>query len=147
MWTEAGTYNNRVFMFRVVKKLDFCYGHRLLDYDGKCAHPHGHNGQVEVEFSSDKLDERGMVIDFVDIKREVKAFLDQEFDHKMLLRQDDPLVKVLKEMGEPVFIMQENPTAENIAKVIFNFAISRGLPVTSVRLWETSTSFAECSGS
>lgn len=134
-------------MFRVVKKLDFCYGHRLLDYDGKCAHPHGHNGRVEVEFSSDKLDERGMVIDFVDIKRELKAFLDQEFDHKMLLRQDDPLVKVFKEMGEPVFLMQENPTAENIAKVIFNFAISRGLPVTSVRLWETSSSFAECSSS
>ncbi|MDX1386127.1 MAG: 6-carboxytetrahydropterin synthase, partial [bacterium] len=76
-------------MFKVVKQLDFCYGHRLLDYDGKCAHPHGHNAMVEVEFSSKKLDDRGMVIDFVDIKRELKAFLDQEFDHKMLLRQDD----------------------------------------------------------
>ena len=131
-------------MFRVVKKLDFCYGHRLLDYDGKCAHPHGHNGIVEVEFTKDQLDSRGMVIDFVEIKKEIKVFLDQELDHKMLLRKDDPLVKTLQDMGEPIFIMQENPTAENIAQVIFNYAVSRGLPITSVRLWETPTSFAEC---
>ena len=134
-------------MFKVVKRLDFCYGHRLMDYEGKCAHPHGHNGIIEVEFSSETLDERGMVIDFVDIKKEVKAFLDHEMDHKMLLRQDDPLVKVLKEMGEPVFVMQDNPTAENIAQVVYNYAVSRGLAVTSVKLWETRTSYAECSGS
>lgn len=131
-------------MFEVVKKLEFCYGHRLLDYDGKCAHPHGHNGIVEVAFAAESLDKRGMVVDFVDIKKEVHAFLDQELDHKMLLRSDDPLVAVLKDMGEPVFIMQENPTAENIARLIYEYAHSRGLPVISVRLWETSSSYAEC---
>lgn len=131
-------------MFKVVKKLDFCYGHRLLDYEGKCAHPHGHNGRVEIEVSSEGLDSRGMVIDFGDIKKEVQSFLDGELDHRMLLRMDDPLTPLLKEMGEPVFVMQENPTAENIAKIILNFAINRGLPVTAVRLWETPSSYAEC---
>lgn len=131
-------------MFKVAKKLDFCYGHRLMEYDGKCAHPHGHNGRVEVEFSKEQIDSRGMVIDFVDIKKELKAFLDQELDHKMLLRFDDPLVKMLQEINEPIFIMQENPTAENIAQVILNYAISRGMPITRVRLWETPTSYAEC---
>lgn len=133
-------------MYQVVKKLDFCYGHRLLDYQGKCAHPHGHNGVVEVEFSREELDGRGMVVDFQDIKNEVKAFLDQELDHKMLLRKDDPLVPILKDMNEPVFLMQENPTAENIAQLIFNYALSRDLPVTAVRLWETPSSYAECRG-
>jgi 6-pyruvoyltetrahydropterin/6-carboxytetrahydropterin synthase len=134
-------------MFRVVKKLDFCYGHRLLDYQGKCAHPHGHNGMVEIEFSRVELDKRGMVVDFQDIKNEIKVFLDQELDHKMLLRKDDPLVRILKEINEPVFVMQENPTAENIAQLIFNYALSRDLPVSAVRLWETPSSYAECRAS
>jgi 6-pyruvoyltetrahydropterin/6-carboxytetrahydropterin synthase len=133
-------------MYHVVKELDFCYGHRLLNYEGKCAHPHGHNGKVEIEFGSEKLDERGMVLDFVDIKSEVKRFLDEELDHKMILRQDDVLTKMLREMGEPVFVMQENPTAENIARLIFQYAQSRGLPVTAVRLWETRSSYAEYRG-
>jgi len=101
---------------------------------------------VEIEFASESLDDRGMVIDFVDIKNEVKSFLDEELDHKMLLRKDDPLTKVLQEMDEPVFVMQDNPTAENIARLIYNYALSRELPVVSVRLWETETSYAQFSG-
>lgn len=130
-------------MYRVVKELNFCYGHRLLDYQGKCAHPHGHNGRVEIEFGAQALDKRGMVIDFVDIKAEVKRFLDEELDHQMLLRRDDPLTKILQEMGEPVFVMEQNPTAENIARVIFEYAKGRGLPVLGVKLWETHSSYAE----
>ena len=130
-------------MYRVVKELSFCYGHRLLDYQGKCAHPHGHNGRVEIEFGTEKLDHRGMVIDFVDIKTEVKRFLDEELDHKMLLRRDDPLTRVLQDLKEPVFVMEQNPTAENIARVIFDYAQARGLPVLSVKLWETDSSYAE----
>lgn len=130
-------------MYRVVKELTFCYGHRLLDYQGKCAHPHGHNGRVEIEFGTEQLDHRGMVIDFVDIKAEVKRFLDDELDHKMLLRRDDPLTRILQDMNEPVFVMEQNPTAENISRVIFEYAQARGLPVLSVKLWETESSYAE----
>ncbi|MCB1213973.1 MAG: 6-carboxytetrahydropterin synthase [Deltaproteobacteria bacterium] len=130
-------------MFQVTRQFEFCYGHRLLDYQGKCAHPHGHNGLVEVEFSGQDLDHRGMLIDFTDIKKELKDFIEEELDHKMLLRKDDPLVDFLKEQKEPVFIMQENPTAENIAELIFNFALSKGLPVSRVRLWETRKCYAE----
>ena len=130
-------------MFKVSIKLDFCYGHRMLDYQGKCAHLHGHNGTVEMAFAKESLDERGVVVDFIDVKKEMQRFLNEELDHKMLLRKDDPVVGLLKEIGEPVFVMQDNPTAENIARLIFNFAVSRGLPVVSVRLWETPTSYGE----
>ncbi len=133
-------------MYRIVKELSFCYGHRLLDYEGKCAHPHGHNGLVQIEFGAEKLDARGMVIDFVDIKAAVKRFLDEELDHKMLLRRDDVLTKILQDLGEPVFVMDDNPTAENIARLIFNDAKQRGLPVLSVKLWETPSSYAEYRG-
>ncbi|MCH8818842.1 MAG: 6-carboxytetrahydropterin synthase [Acidobacteria bacterium] len=129
--------------YTIVKKLHFCYGHRLMDYDGKCAHAHGHNGILEIELSAEQLDDRGMVCDFVDVKEQVGKFIDEKIDHRMLLREDDPLVPVLQEMGEEVFIMKENPTAENIAQLIFGEAKARGLPVAAIRLWETPHAFAE----
>src|SRR5688500_19667652 len=83
-------------MYLVTKRIDFCYGHRLLDYDGVCKHPHGHNALVEVDVRTDSLDKRNMVVDFSDIKRIVKGWIDRELDHKMILRHDDPLVKPLR---------------------------------------------------
>ena len=43
-------------MYSVTKRIEFCYGHRLLDYDGMCAHPHGHNAVAEVEIRSGELE-------------------------------------------------------------------------------------------
>jgi len=129
-------------MYKVTKEILFCYGHRLLNYDGKCQHPHGHNGKCEIELSSSSLDKRGMVFDFEDIKKTVQSWIDIELDHKMLLCREDPLVDVFKKLNEPVFVMDGNPTAENIAKAIYDYSVSKKLPVSSVRLWETPHSFA-----
>jgi len=129
-------------MYLVTKRIDFCYGHRLLDYDGVCKHPHGHNAAVEIDIRTDRLDNRDMVADFSDIKRLVKGWIDRELDHKMILRQDDPLVKPLQALGEPVYLLESNPTVERIAKLIFDQARALGLDVTGVRVWETPTSFA-----
>ena len=128
--------------FRVTVQIHFCYGHRLLDYDGACAHPHGHNGLVEIELESPELDRRGMVVDFGDVKRDVKRWIDERLDHQMLLRKDDPLVGWLEERGEPHYLMDDNPTAENIAREIFRHVEESGFPVSAVRLWETASSFA-----
>jgi len=129
-------------MYSVAKRIEFCYGHRLLDYNGVCAHPHGHNAVAELEIRSDTLDARNMVMDFSDIKREIKTWVDRELDHKMILRRDDPLVAVLQGMGEPVFTVDSNPTAERIARLIFDVASQQGLPVARVTVWETPTSWA-----
>ena len=83
-------------MYSVTKNIDFCYGHRLLDYDGICKHPHGHNATAEIEVRTGTLDNRNMVCDFSDIKRIVKGWIDRELDHKMILRHDDPLVAPLQ---------------------------------------------------
>lgn len=83
-----------------------------------------------------------MVHDFSDIKRSIQAWIDQQLDHKMILCREDKLVKVLIDLGEPFFAMDENPTAENIARLIYDYAASQGFPVREVRLWETPTSFA-----
>jgi 6-pyruvoyltetrahydropterin/6-carboxytetrahydropterin synthase len=134
-------------MYSVTKRIDFCYGHRLLDYDGICKHPHGHNAVAEITVRSGELDSRCMVCDFSDIKRLVKTWVDETIDHKMILRRDDPLVAPLQAMGEPVFVVELNPTVENIAKIIFEYARSQGLPVQSVKVWETPTSWATYDGS
>ena len=130
-------------MYSVTKTIDFCYGHSLLDYDGICRHPHGHNAVAEIEVRADALDRRNMVCDFSDIKRLVKGWIDKEIDHRMLLRHDDPLVKALQQLGEPVYLLDSNPTVERIARLIFEYAAAQGLPVARVKVWETPTSFAE----
>jgi 6-pyruvoyltetrahydropterin/6-carboxytetrahydropterin synthase len=129
-------------MFTVMREIHFCYGHRLRDYAGKCRHPHGHNGRVEVEIDSTTLDHRGMVMDFGDIKKHLQEWIDTHLDHQMILRQDDPLVPILKKMKEPLYLLKENPTAENIAREIFQVARKKGLPVTQITLWETEKSSA-----
>jgi 6-pyruvoyltetrahydropterin/6-carboxytetrahydropterin synthase len=83
-----------------------------------------------------------MVVDFGDINQVVKAWIDMELDHKMLLCKDDPLLKVLQSLNEPCFVMDSNPTAENIAKLIYDYTLSQGFGVSTVRLWETVNSFA-----
>ena len=130
-------------MFTIVKKLSFCYGHRLMDYEGPCAHPHGHNAVAEVELRSESLNRAGMVVDFGDVAETLSNFIDQDLDHRMLLRRDDPLVEVLAGAGEPPFLMDVNPTAENIARLIFDEASRLHLPVVSVRVWETPDAYAE----
>jgi 6-pyruvoyltetrahydropterin/6-carboxytetrahydropterin synthase len=129
-------------MYLVTKRIEFCYGHRLLDYDGVCKHPHGHNAVAEVDVRTDQLDRRNMVADFSDIKRLVKGWIDRELDHKMILRHDDPLVAPLKALGEPIFILESNPTVERIARLIFDQARELGFQVVAVRVWETPSSFA-----
>ena len=131
--------------YSVTKEIHFCYGHRLLDYDGVCKHPHGHNAVAEIDVRTDQLDRRNMVADFSDIKRLVKGWIDRELDHKMILRHDDPLVAPLKQLGEPMYLLESNPTVERIAKLIFDQSRELGFEVIAVRVWETPSSFAEYS--
>src|SRR6185295_697885 len=133
-------------MFRVSRQIDFCYGHRLLNYAGKCQHLHGHNGRAIITLASDRLDERGMLVDFTEIKEAVQKWVDENIDHNLLLCRDDPILPVLQARGERVFVMDENPTAENIARLIYDRAKSAGLPVEEVCLWETAHCHAAFSG-
>jgi len=133
-------------MYSVTKRVEFCYGHRLLDYDGPCRHPHGHNAVVEIEVSAPALDDQNMVIDFTALKLRIKGWIDRELDHRMILREDDPLVAALRALGEPVYVLESNPTVERIARLIFETACRQGLSVARVTVWETPTSSATYTG-
>jgi 6-pyruvoyltetrahydropterin/6-carboxytetrahydropterin synthase len=133
-------------MYRVTREIHFCYGHRLLNYDGKCRHLHGHNGRAVIALAAERLDPLGMVLDFSRIKDIVTAWIDETLDHKMLLHRDDPVLPYLRQVGEPVYVLDVNPTAENIARLIYDYVASRGFPVAEVQLWETDHCFATYSG-
>lgn len=129
-------------MFQVTREIEFCYGHRLLNYEGKCRHLHGHNGKAVITIQAPTLDDRGMVLDFSDIKQVVSTWIDENLDHRMILHRDDPAVPALTELGEPLYLIDQNPTAENIAKLIFEFTSKAGFPIVEARLWETPKCFA-----
>lgn len=133
-------------MFRVTREIQFCYGHRLLNYEGKCRYLHGHNGIAVISIEAERLDDRGMVLDFSDIKRVVSGWIDDSLDHRMILCKDDPAVPTLREMGEPLFLIDANPTAENIAKLIYDFTAAQGFPIVECLLWETPNCFATYRG-
>jgi 6-pyruvoyltetrahydropterin/6-carboxytetrahydropterin synthase len=94
-----------------------------------------------------ELDSRGMLVDFAEIKRKVQRWIDENLDHNMLLCVDDPLLPTLQKLGERVFVMDQNPTAENIARLIYERARESGLPVVEVVLWETEHCFSAYSPS
>ena len=131
-------------MFRTTCQIDFCYGHRLLDYDGKCKHLHGHNGRAVIVLEAAQLDRLGMVLDFAEVKSVIGQWIDQTLDHRMILDRNDPATAVLRQLGEPVHAIDVSPTAENLARLIRDFALEQGYPVVRVDLWETPRCCASC---
>ena len=114
-----------------------------MNYEGKCRRLHGHNGVVEICLQNHALDPHGMVCDFGEVKRKALEYIDTYLDHRTLLRADDPLIDLLRNAGESPFVMKENPTAENIAKLIFEELYKQKFPVISIKLWETEHAWAE----
>jgi 6-pyruvoyltetrahydropterin/6-carboxytetrahydropterin synthase len=129
-------------MFRIVREVKFCFGHRLMEYEGKCRRLHGHNGRAFFSVASNELGQNGMTVDFATVKRTMKAWIDENFDHKAILHQDDPLLHRLRSLGEPAYALADHPTTENLAKALFDQARKLGVPVSEVALWENDASCA-----
>lgn len=129
-------------MYIITKEVYFCYGHRLMKHPGKCRHLHGHSVRAAITVAADALNDQGMVCDFSDIGADAAGFIETELDHNLLLHRDDPLLPLLKEANERVMALPEHPTAEYLAKLIYEFIKSKGYRVQSVTLWETTSSCA-----
>ena len=100
---DGRIYKPPAIMFRVTREIEFCYGHRLLNYEGKCRHLHGHNGRAVITLEGPELDRSGMLVDFAEIKRKVQHWIDENLDHNMLLCRDDPLLPVAARTGRARF--------------------------------------------
>ena len=129
-------------MYTVSKTFSFCYGHRLLNDDGRCRHLHGHTARATLTLGSKDLDSKGMVCHFDRLKETIGKWINENFDHTLLLSKDDPLVALLEGEGEKLRTLSANPTAEMLAKTLFDVASEFALPIVSVDVWESETSRA-----
>jgi 6-pyruvoyltetrahydropterin/6-carboxytetrahydropterin synthase len=119
-------------MFEVIIEETFAAGHALRNYKGKCENVHGHNYRCQVTLEGAELDNIGLLVDFVELKRAVHTVLDR-LDHQWL--NEFPPFDVL------------NPSAENMAKYIYDEVCQgltprEGVRLALVRLWETDTASA-----
>ena len=116
-------------MFKLIVKKEFSSAHILHGHPGNCKRMHGHNWLVEAEVQGDNTNEIGMVIDFKDIKNNLKEIVSM-LDHQFL-NDLEPFIN-------------ENPTAENISKYIYkelsNNINTDNIKVSKIKLWETSNS-------
>ena len=126
-------------MYKVKKIFNIAYGHRLLNYEGKCANIHGHNGKIEINLKSPQLDGQDMVIDFTLIAAKLKKWLNDNLDHKIILSQKDPLLKTLRAFGQKCYETSGNPTAEVLAELIFRKTQEEFPFVYKVKFWETDS--------
>ena len=113
-------------MFEVTVEQDFASAHALRNYKGACENVHGHNWKVQVVIAGETLDDAGMLIDFLDVKRMMDAIV-ARLDHQFL--NDVPPFDV------------KNPSAENLAEHFFE-KLAEGLSgpvrVKEVKVWETA---------
>lgn len=129
---------------KISRKFRIDAGHRVYGHEGKCANLHGHSYEFEFFFTAPKLDNLGRIIDFGVIKERIHHFLETKWDHGMILWENDPATVLFQkgEMleGHKVFIMSENPTAENMASFLldhFGSAFIGVVKLIAVRCQET----------
>lgn len=129
-------------MHSITQTFSFCYGHRLLGETGKPAQVHGHSATVVLTLQNGGLNERGQVYPKTRVEETLGSWINTELDHSLILCNTDPLLPSLNHFGERVYVMPENPTEENIARMIYHQASTFGLPVESVEVWDTENTRA-----
>lgn len=131
----------------VTKEFRFCAAHRLVGHEGACQYLHGHNYRALVTVRADGLDNVGRIIDFSMMKSIIGKWIDDNWDHKVILSVNDPAYKDIADWckdGAP-YVMKCNPTAENMASELMvkcRGAFAYPIELTSVTLYETETSYA-----
>jgi len=151
----------------VCKTFSFDASHQLIGHFGKCANLHGHTYKLEVKVKDVPIQiqptssvirtgmphgeaaekwqrsSEGFVIDFYHLKQVVNELIVDRMDHAFLAMGNEPALDVLKESGAKVVVLGFRTTVENMARYICWRLMKAGLPVHSVRMWETPTGWAE----
>ena len=114
---------------------DFSTGHRVYGHESKCAHLHGHNYRIHLTVEAEQLDTVGRVMDFSAIKEHLCYWLEEEWDHKFLVWEQDPFAQALKELDfNGTVVVNFNPTAENMGQYLIDVVGPKQLEGTGVRL-------------
>ena len=112
---------------------DISCGHRVTGHESKCRHLHGHNYRVHFTCEAE-LDGIGRVIDFSVIKSKLCMWLEDNWDHRFILWDQDPMADKLCSLDDSVVLVPFNPTAENMAGHLVHHVGPQQLKGTSVVL-------------
>ena len=122
-------------MITVERYHDISMGHRVVGHENKCRHLHGHNYRIHFTCTANELDDLGRVIDFSLIKAHLCEWLEVNWDHQMVLWQEDPLLEQLKDIvPEDIVTVPFNPTAEQLAQYLVTVVGPQQLAGTGVKL-------------
>ncbi len=145
--------------YRICKTIEIENGHMLTHHPDKCRFPHGHSRRIEFILEAEEIDSHGMVCDFKLVKEAVEAEM-EKFDHALCMNTEDPLFETWRAAyGERVIpFPSTEPTTEVLAKTFFDlcrqqlaryatenhpYALRSCVRLLRVRVWETSSSWAE----
>ncbi len=137
-------------MITCTRRIEFDCAHRIINHESKCKMLHGHRYALEATFLADELDNLGRVIDFGVIKDLLGRWIDDNFDHNTILSIHDKNLgdKIEEATGQEIYYLNQNPTAENIAKHILEeicpqiFA-NMSVKCTEIKLYETPNCYAK----
>ncbi|SUB78107.1 6-carboxy-5,6,7,8-tetrahydropterin synthase [Porphyromonas macacae] len=117
---------------------DISMGHRVVGHEHKCRHLHGHNYRIHFSCTAAQLDDLGRIIDFSIIKEKLCIWLEDNWDHKMMIWEEDPMLPDLQKIApDDLVIVPFNPTAEKIAQYLVE-------EIAPVQLKNTGVTLIEC---
>ena len=124
-------------MYEITRYHDFSAGHRVYGHESKCGHLHGHNYRIHFSVRPEgALDNLGRVIDFSIVKSTLCDWLEENWDHKFLVCDEDPVLEILVQLDpEGVVVVPFNPTAEHMASYLVTVVAPSLLDGTGVVLW------------
>ncbi len=135
-------------MYYLKTEASFDSAHFLYGYEGKCSNIHGHRWKIEVTVGSKSLQESGnqmgMIMDFSDLKREVKAIADH-YDHALIFEKNtlkSDTLSCLKRDGFRLIEIPFRPTAENLSKYFYMLLKEKNCRISNVSVYETPNNCA-----
>lgn len=135
-------------MYILKAEHSFDSAHFLANYNGKCGNIHGHRWKVEIEVQAEELVSGGqldgMVIDFGDLKKDVKEIVDF-YDHALIIEENTmrkETVEHLNQDGFKIINVKFRPTAENFSAFFFKYMEEKGYNVKRAVVYETPTNSA-----
>ena len=137
-------------MITCTRRVEFDAAHRVMDHESKCKMLHGHRYVLEATFEASKLDGLGRVIDFGTIREVLGGWVDEHFDHNVILNERDHELgeKNISVTGQKIYYLKNNPTAENIADHLLHDICPKlfsgfQAECTKIKLFETPNCYSE----
>ena len=137
-------------MLTASRKIHFDTAHRVMGHENKCRYLHGHRFVLEVSFAANDVDSVGRIIDFGVIKEILGKWVEDNWDHNVVLAKADLDLgeKISSITDQKIFYLDNNPTAENLAEYLMSEVCPKlfakyNVICTKIKLYETPNCFVE----